>query len=192
MLEGVLKGVQIVELHDAGGFGRIDWRSDIAAPRANHAVLDRGERFVDGAVVAIIKHQDFRPLRDFARDTNRKAVGVGGGERELPVRKAEAALEIFANPDGVLGGKHEGDAFFGAPGDGFGNDLGRVAGHCAGVAEAKIDIVAAIEVGEVGALGGFYKNGESARPFFHPVHGHAPEERGLGAMVESCGLGMDG
>jgi hypothetical protein len=48
----------------------------------------------------------------------------------------------------------------------------------------------AIDVGEVGAAGGLYENGESAGPFVHPVHRHAAEERGLGAEVKFGGTRM--
>jgi hypothetical protein len=44
----------------------------------------------------------------------------------------------------------------------------------------------------VRAFGGFYEDGEGARPFFHPVHGHAAEEGGLGALVESGGFRVVG
>src|SRR5712692_11126670 len=106
--------------------------------------------------------------------------------------RPKRAPEIFANPQGVFGGEHEGDAFLGAARDGFGDDGWRVAGHGAGVAEAKVDVVAAIHVSEVRAVGGFHKNRKSAGPFFHPVHGDAAEEGGLCAGVESGGFGMVG
>ena len=152
----------------------------------------RGERFVYRAVIAVMEDEDFGALGDFAGDANGETVGVGGGERELPVGQAETALEIFADPERVFGGKHEGDAFADAAGDGFGDDLGRVAGHGAGVAEAEVDVVAAVDVGEMRAAGGFYEDGEGAGPFVHPVHGDAAEERGLGAEIEFGGAGMVG
>ena len=60
-------------------------------------------------------------------------------------------LELFADPERIFGGKHEGDAFADAAGDGFGDDVGRVAGHGAGVAEAEVDVVVAVNVGEMRA-----------------------------------------
>src|SRR5260370_26402829 len=117
-------------------------------------------------------------------------MGVGGSERKLPKGKTEAALEIFADPEGVIGGEHESDAFFGAAGDGFDDDFGRVAGHGAGVAEAKVDVFAAVDGNEMRAFGGFDEDREWARPFFHPVHGDAAEEGGLGALVEGGGVGV--
>src|SRR6266403_5449550 len=192
MFEGGFKGVEIVEFDDASGFDGIDGRTNVAASRADDTVFERGERFVNGAVVAIVEDQDFRALSDFAGDANGEAVGVGRGERELPIGEAEAALEIFADPKRILRGKHEGDAFFGAAGYGFGDDFGRVAGHGAGVAEAEVNVFTAVDVDEVRAFGGFNEDGERAGPLFHPVHGDAAEKGGLSASVESGGFGMVG
>ena len=192
MLERALECVKVVEFDNSSGFGGIDGRADIAAARADDAVFERGEGFVDCAVVAEVEDEDLRALGDFAGDSNDEAVGVGGSERELPVGEAEAALEIFADPEGIFGGKHEGDARAHAAGDGFGDNVGRVASHGAGVAEAEVDVFAAVHVGEVRAFGGLDEDRESAGPFFHPVHGDAAEEGGLGALVKSGGLGMVG
>src|SRR5260370_21710991 len=106
-------------------------------------------------------------------------MGVGGSERKLPKGKTEAALEIFADPEGVIGGEHESDAFFGAAGDRFDNDFGSVAGHGAGVAEAKVDVFAALDVNEMHALGGFDGARECAGPFFPPVDGEPRREGAL-------------
>src|SRR5579863_2617 len=65
-----------------------------------------------------------------------------------------------------------------------------MAGHCSGIAEAKINVVPAVDVGEVRTFCGLDKNREWARPFFHPVHGNAAEERVLCAAIESGGLRM--
>jgi hypothetical protein len=89
----------VIEFDDARGFNRIDRRADISAARADNAVMERGERLIHGAVVAVMVDEDFWALRDFAGDANREAVSIGGGERELPVRKTEAALEFFADPE---------------------------------------------------------------------------------------------
>src|SRR5579859_7791330 len=159
MLEGVFEGLQIVKFDDAGGFCGIYRRTDIAAAGADYTVVERDEGFVDGAVIAVMEDQDFGALRDFACDADGETVGISGGERELPVRKAEAALEIFADPERVFGGKHEGDAFFDAARDGLGDDCRGVAGHRASVAEAEVNVVVAVNVGEVRAAGGFYEDG---------------------------------
>ena len=192
MLEGSFERGEIVELDDARGFGGIDGRTDVAAAGADGAVVQGGEGFVHGAVVAVMEHKDFRALRDFASDANGESIGVGGGERELPKWQAEAQLEFFAHPQRIFAGQHEGDAFADAAGNGFGDDVRGVAGHGAGVTEAEVDVFAVIDVDEMRAVGGADKDGESAGPFFHPVHGHAAEEGVLRTTVECGGARMLG
>ena len=111
MLESGLESVEIVELDDARSFRGVDRRADVSAARLDYVALQGGEGFIDCAVVAVMEDQDFCALGDFAGDADSEAIGVGGGESELPVRESEAALQFFADPDGVLGGEHEGDAF---------------------------------------------------------------------------------
>jgi hypothetical protein len=53
---------------------------------------------------------------------------------------------------------------------------GGVAGHCAGVTEAKVYVVAAIHIGEMRSVGFRDEHWKLAGPFFHPVHGNATEE----------------
>jgi hypothetical protein len=53
-----------------------------------------------------VEDENFWALRDFAGDADGEAIGVGGGERELPVGEAEAALQVFAYPEGILSGEH--------------------------------------------------------------------------------------
>ena len=47
---------------------------------------------------------------DLPGEPQREPVGVGGGDGELPVRQAEPAGELLADPDRVLRRKHRGDA----------------------------------------------------------------------------------
>jgi len=192
MLESVFEGLQIIEFDDARGFGGIYGRADIAAARAYYAIVKRYERFIYRAVIAVMKDQDFGALRDFAGDANGETVGVGGAQRELPVGQAEATLEIFADPERVFGGKHVRDPFADAVSHSIGDDWRRVAGHRAGVAEAEVDVVVAVDVDEMRAAGGFYEDGESAGPFVHPVHGNAAKEGRLGSKIEFSGTRMPG
>src|ERR1700722_14628996 len=97
---------KIVEFDDARGLGWIYRRTNISAARAGDAVVERDVSFVHGAVVTVVVNENFRALRDFARDADGEAIGVGGGERELPVGQAETAGEFFTDPRGVFGGKH--------------------------------------------------------------------------------------
>ncbi len=127
---------EIVEFDDAGGLDWINRRADVAAAGAGDAVVERDVGFVHRAVVAVVEDQDFWALGDFAGGADGEAIGVGGGECELPVGEAKAAGEFFADPRGVFGGKHQGDSVIGLARDGCGGWRGRVAGHGAGVAEA--------------------------------------------------------
>jgi len=56
-----------------------------------------------------------------------------------------------------------------------------VAGHRTGVAEAEVDVFAAVHVSEVRAFGGFTKIRECPAHFFIQFIGDAAEEGGLGA-----------
>jgi hypothetical protein len=192
MLESVFEGLQIVEFDNARGFGGIHWGADIAAARAYYAIVKRYESFIYRAVIAAVEDENFGALRDFAGNANGETVGVGGGERELPVGQAKSALEIFTDPERVLGGKHESDALADTSCDGVGDDWGRVTSHGTGVAEAEVNVVVAVNVGEVRTAGGLYEDGEGASPFVHPVHGNAAEERRLGAKIELGGARMLG
>jgi len=61
--------------------------------------------------------------------------------------------------------EHQRDAVFGAANDGFGNDIGRVTGHGAGVAEAKVDVFAAVNVDEMRAFADLTKMGNAPAHF---------------------------
>jgi len=60
VLEGAFERIEIVEFDDASGFCGIDWRADIAAARADDAVVERCNGFINGAVVAVVEDEDFR------------------------------------------------------------------------------------------------------------------------------------
>ena len=60
------------------------------------------ESFVDRAVIAPVEDQNLRPAGDLAGEADRKAIGIGRGERELPVRQVEALLQFFGDNDGVF------------------------------------------------------------------------------------------
>ena len=72
--------------------------------------VERGERLVDRAVVALVVDDDLRPAGDPPGETDREPVRVGRGDRELPERQAEPAGELLARRDRVLGREHVGDA----------------------------------------------------------------------------------
>ena len=63
-----------------------------------------------------------------------------------------------------------------------------VAGHRPRVAQAQVEVAAAVHVLEVGALAARDEQREPARPADHPAHGHAGEQRALGALEERARL----
>jgi len=69
---------------------------------------------------------------------------------------------------------------------------GEVAGHGAGVAQAEVRYSRVWSTSVLSArLWRILRRwGESAGPFFHPVHGKPPEEGGLGALVRAAELGV--
>ena len=69
-------------------------------------------------------------------------------------------------------------------GDRLGGRRRRVAGHRAGVAEAQVDVLVAVDVGEAGAGRPRDEDRERARPLDHPVHRHAGRAATAGALVE--------
>ena len=69
------------------------------------------------------------------------------------------------------------DAAAELPFDGANRGWRPVAGHCARVAEAEVDVVVPVDVGEMRARRRFHVDGKRARPLEHPVHRHTAEER---------------
>ena len=60
-------------------------------------------------------------------------------------------------------------------------------GHGTGIPEAQIDVIQAVSVGEVRALGAGHKQGEGPGPPGHPDHGHPAVEARKSALVEGLG-----
>ena len=58
-----------------------------------------------------------------------------------------------------------------------------MAGHCARIAEAEIDVAVTIDIVEMSALGFPHKRWKGSGPFHHPVHGHAGQQ-GLAGTFE--------
>ena len=152
--------------------------------RGAAVVADRCEGLVDGAVVAPVVDEDLRPAGDLPGQPDREPVGVRGRERELPVRQAEPAGELLGDHDRVLGREHERRPPAHLVGHGLGGGLGGVAGHRAGVAQAQVDVLVPVDVGEAGARRLGDEHGKRARPLDHPVHRHAGEQRSPGAFEE--------
>ena len=176
--------VRVVELDHASRDWRIHRRPDVAAPRLSRAVLQRDEGLIDGSVVAPVEDQDLGPPRDLAGQPDGEAVGIGGGERELPVRKPKALLQFFAYHNGVLAGQHQGHAAPRLLFDGRHRRRGRVARHRARIPQAQIDVAVPIDVEELRAARFAHKGRERARPLHHPVHGNTAQQRSAGALEQ--------
>ena len=65
-------------------------------------------------------------------------------------------------------------------------------GHRPGVAQAEVDVVEAVDIGEVRARGSVEEQWERARPAGHPGHRHAAEQVGLSLFGELCGAWVGG
>ena len=175
VLQRVLECRDVVDLDHARRFVERHGLADVALSRHRAAVFERRDRFVDRAVIAAVVHDNFRPLRDLARPADRAAIGVGRGERELPVWDAEASRQFIADPGRIDGRQHQGDALARLAGDGLDRRGRRMARHAAGIAEAEVDELIAVHVREAGACGTVDVDGMIAGPARHPVHGHAKQ-----------------
>ena len=196
--------LEVVELDDDGGLRRVDLRADVAGLLDGLAVLaDDRDRLVDRAVVAPVEDEHLRAPLDLARDAQGEAVGVRRGQRELPVRHAEAAAQLLGDPDRVLGRHHRRHAaeLADAPRDRAHRRLRGVAGHRARVAEREVDVLVAVDVGEVGAARLGVEERIAADPLRHPRHRDAEDlgaarllgelERARRALAEEPALALD-
>jgi hypothetical protein len=164
----------------------LEWnrRSDIAFTGDHRPTVERGERLVDGAVVAPVEDEDLRPCRELPREPDREPIRIRGGERELPARQSEATSELFADPEGILTGQHERDTTCGLLGHRPHGWCRGVSGHRRCVAEAEVHVLVAVHVTETSAVGLGGEHGEAACPPDHPRHRHAREQRTLGPRGE--------
>jgi len=118
-----------------------------------------------------------------------------GGKREIAVRKAEAALEIFADPEGIFGGSMRVMPSLMRRAKASATISVRVAGHGAGVAEQR-SMYRGRPRGEVRAFGGFDEHRKSAAIFssssWGPRRGgnlpRAGRGRGFSGVGEEAGF----
>ena len=83
--------LDVVPLDHPGRLIERDRRPEVRLALHDPTVAERGEGLVDGAVVAPVEDEHLRPAGHVAREPDREAVRVRGGERELPALEAEAA-----------------------------------------------------------------------------------------------------
>ncbi len=138
----------------------------------------------------MVVDDDHGPARDVASQAQDPAVGIAGREGELPRADAEPPGQLLADPGRVVGREHVGDAAADLGLDGRDRRGGPVTGHGAGVAQAEIDVVMAVDTAEVGALGRRDVRRERSGPLDHPGHGHALEERPTSTRVKRRGTWM--
>ncbi|CAB4613786.1 unannotated protein [freshwater metagenome] len=62
-----------------------------------------------------------------------------------------------------------------------------MSGHGTGIPQAQVDVIQAVSVGEVRALGAGHKQGEGPSPPGHPDHRHPAVEAGKSSLVEGLG-----
>ncbi len=186
VLEHGLHGPELVELRHPRGLGGIERRPHEALAGAGEALLvEHHERLVDRAVVAPVEDSDPRTAGHVPAHPDHPAVRVGGSERELPVGHAEAPGELGADPGGILGREHRGDAL--DAGERPHRRPGRVARHGAGVPEAEVGVLDAVHVHERGPVRPVEVEREAAGPHRHPGHRDAREEARARLLVELPG-----
>ena len=155
-------------------------------------VEDR-QRLVDRPVVAPVHHADLRAAGEVAGEAQHEAVGVGRRHRHLPAREPEPPGELAGDPRRVGGREHRRDAPLGLAGDRVGHLGERVAGHRAGVAEAEVDELVAVDIGAPRPVGLGDEQREGARPAGHPRHRHAGEQvlAGVGGELRRPRMQLD-
>ena len=162
-----------------GGAGRVDRGADVARPGPDlPVVVEDGEGLVHAAVVAVGEHQDPGSAGDLPGQPDRPPVGVGRRQRERPQRQAEPAGQLRADPLGVLGRQHGGQAapLLGPAADRRGHRRGGMSRHRTGVAQREVGVAPAVHVGDGAAGGAVEVEREAAGPLAHPGHRHPVEQ----------------
>jgi hypothetical protein len=167
----------VVERHDDGRLAERHGRSDAPPARDHPAVVAEGRvRLVDGAVVAVVDHEHLPASRRLPRIAEGVPVGIRRREGELPLVQAEPLGEHRRRLGGVGCRQHRRRAAPQLRRDGLHGGGGRVADHRPGVAEAEIDVVDAVQVGEVRAGRGLDEDRPRTGPLAHPEHRHAARQ----------------
>jgi len=180
----------IIELDHPGGLHRINRRTNVARPHLGNAILQDDQRLVHRAVITPIENQDPGPAGNHSSEPDREAIGIRGAESELPVGETKAASQFLRHPERVLRREHGRDPARRLAMDRLEGVRRGMTGHGAGVSQTQIEVLEAIDVGEICASRGRHKHGESPCPFLHPVHRDALEQRFPSAIVESPRTGM--
>ncbi len=187
--ERLLQSVQVVELDDLRRQCGVNGRPDVPGARPDDTVLGCSERLVDGAVVAPVEDEHLPAAGHLAGQPQGEPVRVRGGQRELPEREPEAPRQLLADPGRVLGREHRRRAAGRLGSHRLHDRLRRVAGHRAGVAEAEVDVLVAVDVDDPRACRLLDEDREAAGPARHPAHRDAEQERGAERSLSSSERG---
>ena len=173
-----LEGSEVVELDDARRYRWVDSRPDVAGLLRRNAILERDDRLVDGAVIAVVHNQHLRPTGQLATRAQNPAIGVRSRQREGPLGQTKAPCKLACDPDRILGWQHRRDApeLANPVLHGRNHRVGRVPRHRAGVAKAEIDQLVAIDVDDAIALGPLEEDDVLADPDLHPLHRDATNQ----------------
>src|SRR5438045_464979 len=109
MCELPLERFGVVPLDDTRRLGERDRRPNVSCARNYLSPVERGERLVDGAVVAPVEDEHLGPACELAGEPDREPVRIGRGERELPAWKAETPSKLAPDPERVLARQHQRD-----------------------------------------------------------------------------------
>ena len=148
---------------------------------------DMRQGLVEATVVASVHRQDFWASCQGAANAD-WGFGIerfGCGHCNLPERQTEAAAQLLTDAERIFGRHHhDGHPLPHLLRDGLGRCLRGVPKHRAGVAEQKIDIFVAVDIGHPIAAGFTDKNRVRSSPIPHPRHRNAVEQHFL-SLVES-------
>jgi hypothetical protein len=170
-------------------------RKEVVVDVVAHAHLALAQlhvRLFHAAVVGAREHQHARAVGDHPGEPDAGTVRIAGRRGERPVRQAEAALQFFAHPLGITRRQHQRAADARLTRQRFHHRRVAVAAHAAGVAEAEVDVVVAVDVGEAHPIAARLVpdvDRPAADPAPHPVAGRAVEPAFLALDVERAAAG---
>ena len=171
--ESGLEGWHIVERNDRRRQGR-SHRCPDRAPAFDHCArfVEGGVGLIDGAVIAVVMHDDLRATGHLARVANEAAVRVGRREAELPGRHPESLGQHRGRCCGIRCRQHEGRALGELSRDRRNCGSGCMAAHCPGITETEVHVIDAIRVDEVRTGSTVHVDRPRPGPFGHPEHRH--------------------
>jgi hypothetical protein len=176
-IERSLDRIDVVEVDDHGGHGRIMHATHLAGPRqCRPAFPHHGQGLLHRAVIAAVEHQHARPARDHARQAQHGAVGIRGRLRELPPGQAEQRSQAFSHLRHLRRRQHGGEPARRLRGDGRRHGRRGMPEHRAGIAQAEIHVAMPVDIGQLRITRFRDVQRHRQGPVAHPVHGHTGRE----------------